>query len=94
MTYCYDKFLCLQELTEEYNEKKQAYDTASAGLESNMAKLDQEVRGYHEECIQEESRYHYLHCMIGMNNIQSQRVNEEMKSYTSSDTTARKKNFR
>lgn len=83
-----------QELTEEYNDRKQAYDTAAAGLESNMAKLEQEVRGYHEECTQEESRYHYLHCMINMNNVQSQRVNEEMKSYTSSDMTARKKNFR
>ena len=30
-----------QELTEEYNDRKQAYDTASAGLESNMAKLEQ-----------------------------------------------------
>ena len=33
---------CLfQELTEEYNDRKQAYDTAAAGLESNMAKLEQ-----------------------------------------------------
>ena len=31
----------LQELTLEYENKKQAYDTAFAGLESNMSKLEQ-----------------------------------------------------
>jgi len=30
-------------MTVEYNEKKQSYDTAAAGLESNMAKLEAEV---------------------------------------------------
>lgn len=59
-----------------------------------MAKLEQEVRGLHEECTQEESRYHYLHCMMGMMKQQEQRVNDEMKSYTSQDMTARRKNFR
>lgn len=33
--------LNLQELTNKHAEKKQAYDTAAAGLESNMAKLEQ-----------------------------------------------------
>ncbi|KAL4220507.1 Intraflagellar transport protein 81 [Mactra antiquata] len=83
-----------QEITIEYNEKKQAYDTASAGLESNMAKLEQEVRGLHEECTQEESRYHYLHCMMGIMKQQEKRVHDEMKSYTSHDMSARKKNYR
>lgn len=38
-------FVCVyeQELTAEYNEKKQSYDTVAAGLESNMAKLEGEV---------------------------------------------------
>lgn len=83
-----------QELTQEYNERKQAYDTASAGLEANMAKLEQEVRGLHEECTQEESRYHYLHCMMGILDKQEKRVQEEMKSYTAHDVSARKKNYR
>ncbi|KAK3094389.1 hypothetical protein FSP39_001105 [Pinctada imbricata] len=47
-----------QELTGEYESKKHQYDTAAAGLESNMAKLEQEVRAFREECSQEESRYH------------------------------------
>ncbi|WAR28259.1 IFT81-like protein, partial [Mya arenaria] len=83
-----------QELTTEYNDRKQAYDTAAAGLESNMAKLEAEVRGLHEECTQEESRYHYLNCMMGLLQQQEKRVHEEMKSYTSQDMTARRKNFR
>jgi len=53
-----------------------------------------QVRGLHEECTQEESRYHYLNCMMDLLKHQEQRVNEEMKSYTSHDMSARKKNFR
>jgi len=34
-------YVVLQELTSIYEEKKHAYDTASAGMESNMAKLEQ-----------------------------------------------------
>ncbi|XP_069105336.1 intraflagellar transport protein 81 homolog isoform X1 [Argopecten irradians] len=83
-----------QELTARHEEKKQAYDTASAGLESNMSKLEQEVRAYREEVTQDEGRYHYLNCMINMLEIQQQKVADEMKSYTSSDTFARKKTFR
>lgn len=38
---CNQVLLFLQELTNKHAEKKQAYDTAAAGLESNMAKLEQ-----------------------------------------------------
>ena len=31
----------MQELTSIFEDKKHAYDTASAGMESNMAKLEQ-----------------------------------------------------
>ncbi|XP_052104713.1 intraflagellar transport protein 81 homolog [Mytilus californianus] len=82
------------ELTAIFEEKKHSYETANAGLESNMAKLEQEVRGYHEECKQEESRYHYLNCMIRMIEMQQQKVADEMKAYTSSDPYTRKKTFR
>ena len=40
-TECIDCHPLLQELTNQHTEKKQAYDTAAAGLESNMAKLEQ-----------------------------------------------------
>ncbi|XP_072180227.1 intraflagellar transport protein 81 homolog [Diadema setosum] len=83
-----------QELQIEYDEKKTAYDTKAAGLESNRSKLEQEVRAYREECSQEESRYHYLHCMLKMIEMQNQRVASEMKAYTSADQAEKKKAFR
>ena len=49
-----------RDLTQEYDEKKNAYETKLAGLESNMSKLDQEVRTLKEEASAEESRYHFL----------------------------------
>ena len=52
------------------------------------------MRAYQEECSQEESRYHYLHCMMQMVEIQQKKVADEMKAYTSADPYARKKTFR
>ncbi|XP_071798485.1 intraflagellar transport protein 81 homolog [Asterias amurensis] len=83
-----------QEIETSYNEKKSAYDTLAAGLESNRSKLEQEVRAYREECSQEESRFHYLNCMRRVIAMQQQRVSDEMKAYTSSDPTEKKKAFR
>lgn len=34
----------MQDLTVDYNEKKHSYDSVAAGLDSNMAKLEQEVK--------------------------------------------------
>ncbi|XP_030837564.1 intraflagellar transport protein 81 homolog isoform X2 [Strongylocentrotus purpuratus] len=83
-----------QEMQVVYDDKKTAYDTKAAGLESNRSKLEQEVRAYREECSQEESRYHYLHCMLQMVEMQNQRVASEMKAYTSADQMEKKKAFR
>lgn len=59
-----------------------------------MSKLEQEVRGYAEECRAEESRYHYLNCMMGVLKQQQERVAQEMKTYVSHDQTEKKKTFR
>nr|XP_054771466.1 intraflagellar transport protein 81 homolog [Lytechinus pictus]XP_054771500.1 intraflagellar transport protein 81 homolog isoform X1 [Lytechinus pictus] len=83
-----------QEMQGVYDDKKTAYDTKAAGLESNRSKLEQEVRAYREECSQEESRYHYLHCMLQIVEMQNQRVASEMKAYTSADQMEKKKAFR
>lgn len=34
----------MQDMTVDYNEKKHAHDSVAAGLDSNMAKLEQEVK--------------------------------------------------
>ena len=59
-----------------------------------MSKLEQEVRGFSEECRAEESRYHYLNCMMGVLKQQQARIAEEMKSYVSHDAADKKKTLR
>uniref|UniRef100_A0A0B7B4J9 Intraflagellar transport protein 81 homolog n=2 Tax=Arion vulgaris TaxID=1028688 RepID=A0A0B7B4J9_9EUPU len=84
----------VQELGPEYESKKQAYERQQAGFDSNMSKLEQEVKGYREECKAEESRYHYLNCMMKVLQVQQSRVASEMKAYVSSDPLEKKRTFR
>lgn len=84
----------VQDLTPEYENKKQVYERQQAGFDSNMSKLQQEVRAYLEECKAEESRYHYLHCMMKVLQSQQTRVASEMKAYVSSNIEEKKKTFR
>lgn len=84
----------VQDITPEYENKKQVYERQQAGFDSNMSKLQQEVRGYQEECKAEESRYHYLHCMMKVLQAQQTRVASEMKTYVSSNLEEKKKTFR
>ncbi|NXU70029.1 IFT81 protein, partial [Oreotrochilus melanogaster] len=83
-----------QELTQEWDEKKIQYDSCAAGLESNRAVLEQEVKGLLEECAQEESNYRYINCMKRNLEVQLQRAKEEMKAYVSSDPQERRKAIR
>ncbi|XP_054936343.1 intraflagellar transport protein 81 homolog isoform X7 [Physeter macrocephalus] len=83
-----------QELTQECDEKKSQYDSCAAGLESNRSKLEQEVRGLREECLQDESRYHYTNCMIKNLEVQLCRATDEMKTYVSSDQQEKRKAIR
>nr|XP_058895546.1 intraflagellar transport protein 81 homolog isoform X6 [Kogia breviceps] len=83
-----------QELTQECDEKKSQYDSCAAGLESNRSKLEQEVRGLREECLQDESRYHYTNCMIKNLEVQLCRATDEMKAYVSSDQQEKRKAIR
>ncbi|XP_032328114.1 intraflagellar transport protein 81 homolog isoform X2 [Camelus ferus] len=83
-----------QELTQECDEKKSQYDSCAAGLESNRSKLEQEVRGLREECLQEESRYHYTNCMIKNLEVQLRRATDEMKAYVSADQQEKRKAIR
>ena len=49
---------------------------------------------YREECSQEESRYHYMKAMCQVLEIQQERVQIEMKSYTSGDQNIKRKSMR
>jgi len=80
-----------RDLTQEYDEKKNAYETKLAGLESNMSKLDQEVRTLKEEASAEESRYHFLQGTTKILQAQRQKVQDELKVYTTTSTGGEKK---
>jgi intraflagellar transport protein 81 len=83
-----------QDLTTEHTDKKNTYDSMSAGLESNRSKLEQDVRALREEIAAEESRFHYISMMRNILELQLQRVNEELKLYVSTDQADKKRSFR
>ncbi|XP_046854329.1 intraflagellar transport protein 81 homolog [Xenia sp. Carnegie-2017] len=82
------------EMTSEYDEQKAIYDNLAANLESNMFKLEQEVKSLRDELANNESRYFYLDSMIKLLEVQEKRVEAEIKSYTSSDSKDKKKSYR
>lgn len=81
-----------QEMTIEYDERKSVYETTAAGLESNISKLDQEVRGSHEDVLNLERKFHQLNAMIEITDLQMNRIEEEMKLYVLNNST--KKSYR
>uniref|UniRef100_G1NW70 Intraflagellar transport protein 81 homolog n=1 Tax=Myotis lucifugus TaxID=59463 RepID=G1NW70_MYOLU len=64
------------------------------GLKNNRSLFLQEVRGLREECLQEESKYHYTNCMIKNLEVQLHRAVDEMKAYVSSDQQEKRKAIR
>ncbi|XP_071428386.1 intraflagellar transport protein 81 homolog [Pithys albifrons albifrons] len=83
-----------QELTQERDEKKLQYDSCAAGLESNRAALEQEVKVLLEECAQQESNYHYMNCMRRSLEVQLQRAREELKACVSPEGQQRRRALR
>jgi intraflagellar transport protein 81 len=49
-----------QELETKYLEKKRLYDITLSGLDGESLQLEQEVKGYQQEILNEQSRYSYL----------------------------------
>lgn len=82
------------EMQTEHDQQKKIYDTQAAGYESNRSKLEQEVRALREECSAEESRMHYLNIMREMIVSQQERINAEMKLYTSGNNQEKKRSLR
>lgn len=83
-----------QELHAEHAEKKVTYDGVAAGLQSQRSGLEREVQTLWEETLAEESRYHYLHCMLKSLGLQKERIAAEMRSYVSSDPAEKHKSLR
>lgn len=70
------------------------YDGVAAGLQAQRSGLDREVRTLWEETLAEESRYHYLNCMIKSLDSQKERVAAEMRCYVSTDPAEKRKSLR
>ena len=83
-----------QELQAEHAEKKLTYDGVAAGLQAQRSGIEREVHALWEETLMEESRCHYLQCMLQSLELQQERVAAEMRSYVSSDPAEKRKSLR
>ncbi len=83
-----------QEVSARHAEKKVTHDGVAAGLEGQRVDLEQEVHTYWEETMTEESRFHYLECMIKSVQLHQERVAAEMECYVSSDPAEKRKSLR
>ena len=83
-----------QELQAEHAEKKLTYDGVAVGLQSQRSGIEREVNALWEETMAEESRFHYLECMLKSLKLQQERVAAEMKCYISSDPAEKRKSLR
>ena len=68
-----------QEAEQAYQEKKARYDSVSVGLATERSMLEQECDELQDECLREESRYHYLNSMNGITAANLEKVQLEEK---------------
>jgi intraflagellar transport protein 81 len=62
-----------------YNEKKGNYDKVAIGLDMEKSALEKECDNFQEECIREESRFHYLNSLTNIAKIKTERAEQEKK---------------
>lgn len=72
-----------QELEQVYLSLKKVYENTAAGLESERLQLEQECEKLQNKALQEESRFHYLNCLVDIAAAQLQTVKEEDKLHKS-----------
>lgn len=82
------------DMTVDYNEKKHTYDSMAAGLETNMAKLEGEVKSLSEELVSSESQFHIQMTQKEILGFKQQQAQEEIRLYLSSDPQDKKKSLR
>ena len=68
-----------QQVDMEYSSKKKEYDKVALQLESERLDLEKECDAWQDECLQEESRYHFLNCLAQMWEVKLKRVADEEK---------------
>ena len=68
-----------QEVEQVYLEKKAVFEQMAVGLDTARMKLEQECDAFQEDCLGQESRYHYLQALISIVDAQYNKVQEEME---------------
>ena len=68
-----------QELEQVYLEKKAVFEQMAVGLDTSRMKLEQECDAFQQDCLSQESRFHYLQSMIGIVEARYSKVEEEME---------------
>ncbi len=72
-----------QELEHTYLQHKSAYDNVAVGLESERLKLEAECDSRQNDCVREESRFHYYHAMAAIAEVRKQKVRQHPTTTTS-----------
>lgn len=70
-----------QELDAEYGEKKQIYDSALVGIDSDVSALKHQIQQYRDDIKHDESQYHVLHSKLRVLDISQEKVMGEMKVF-------------
>ncbi|KAF0696267.1 Aste57867_12965 [Aphanomyces stellatus] len=66
-----------QEMEQTYLEKKAQYDNTAVGLETERIKLEQECTAFQDDCLREESQFHFLNCQIQIETAKLEKVTQE-----------------
>jgi intraflagellar transport protein 81 len=77
------------DLESEYNERKNHYDKIAVQLDFEKQTLDKECDEFQEECLREESRFHYLNALISTSRIKLERAEAEKKYQSGHDQLMR-----
>jgi len=66
-----------QEVESEYLKKRSVYEKVAVGLEVEKQEMENDCNEHQQECLQEESRYHYLQCLKNISEAQLEKVKQE-----------------
>ena len=71
--------IAFQDVEATYLDKKAVYDKVAVGLEMEKAALEKECDSFQDECMREESRFHYLNSLTSIARIKLDRAEQESK---------------
>ena len=72
------------EVMADFGDKKATFDKVAVGLDLEKQSLESDSDAAQEECLREESRYHYLNCLMTIAKNKLERANQEKKWQTGS----------